>query len=120
MKDFNEEVDTDKQADGLVLEIQRLSTEDGPGIRTTVFFKGCPLKCTWCHNPESISSRQQVNWFETRCIGCRSCMEACRNNALSDSPSGIVIDREKCNSCGDCTEACPSTAMVLLGEEMVS
>lgn len=106
----------DTKTEALVLEIQRLSTEDGPGIRTTVFFKGCPLKCTWCHNPESISSSQQVNWFETRCIGCRSCMDACQNNALSDSSSGIIIDREKCVSCGDCTEACPSTAMALLGE----
>ena len=118
MRDFNEgEGHGDNSPCGLVLEIQRLSTEDGPGIRTTVFFKGCPLNCTWCHNPESISPRRQLSWFETRCIGCRSCMDTCRNHALSGSPSGIVIDRGKCISCGECAEACPSTAMVLMGEE---
>ena len=106
MRDFNEgEGHGDNSPCGLVLEIQRLSTEDGPGIRTTVFFKGCPLNCTWCHNPESISPRRQLSWFETRCIGCRSCMDTCRNHALSGSPSGIVIDRGKCISCGEC-ESC--------------
>jgi len=58
---------------GIVLEIQRMSTEDGPGIRTTVFMKGCPLKCVWCHNPESIRLKQQVQWIGSRCIGCKLC-----------------------------------------------
>lgn len=106
-----------QQADALVLEIQRLSTEDGPGIRTTVFFKGCPLRCAWCHNPESISPQQQIQWFETRCIGCRSCVDACPVKALSVAHSGIVIDRERCTNCGDCADICPSTAMTLTGEK---
>ena len=100
----------------LILHLQRLSTEDGPGIRTTVFFKGCPLHCCWCHNPESISSFPQVHWVETRCIGCGTCLEVCPNSALSQNPLGeIQIDRELCQSCGECAAACPANALELLG-----
>ena len=100
----------------LILHLQRLSTEDGPGIRTTVFFKGCPLHCTWCHNPESIASYPQVQWVETRCIGCESCLATCRNGVLSRLPdSAIFVDRESCQGCGTCTEVCPTNAMELLG-----
>ncbi len=118
MKDSNINLENpDERIDALVLEIQRMSTEDGPGIRTTVFFKGCPLKCTWCHNPESISSRRQVHWLEAGCIGCKICMDKCRKNALSVSRSAIIIDRENCIGCGECADACPSKAMALLGEK---
>lgn len=98
-----------------ILRIQRLSTEDGPGIRSTVFFKGCPLNCIWCHNPESISSSVQVHWVGTRCIGCRTCLETCPNEALSISPGGIRIDRSRCKGCLACTKACPSTSLEPLG-----
>ncbi|MFA6009184.1 MAG: glycyl-radical enzyme activating protein [Desulfobacteraceae bacterium] len=104
-----------KPSKGLVLEIQRMSTEDGPGIRSTVFLKGCPLRCAWCHNPESISARPQVHWVESRCIGCRSCIPACPEMALSDEAGNIQINREKCLGCGSCAEACPAMAMELLG-----
>ncbi|MBW1990448.1 MAG: glycyl-radical enzyme activating protein [Deltaproteobacteria bacterium] len=100
---------------GLVLEIQRMSTEDGPGIRTTVFFKGCPLSCAWCHNPESISPKPQVQWVGSRCIGCGTCVEVCERKALSAGPEGVFVDREKCAGCGACADQCPSTAMELLG-----
>jgi pyruvate formate lyase activating enzyme len=100
---------------GLVLEIQRMSTEDGPGIRTTVFMKGCTLKCSWCHNPESISLKPQVHWIGSRCIGCKTCVDICEKKALSFHESGLVIDRDICNGCGLCCEKCPSTAMELLG-----
>ncbi len=113
MKDFNTR---DKDDRALILEIQRMSTEDGPGIRTTVFFKGCPLECSWCHNPESIPSHPQVHWDESKCIGCKSCIETCQNRALSASRSAVVIDRDSCISCGDCVEGCPSTAMALFGK----
>ena len=103
----------------LILHLQRLSTEDGPGIRTTVFFKGCPLHCTWCHNPESISAYPQTQWVETHCISCGRCLEACPNGALSQSAKGeILIDRDRCRGCGECAKTCPTNAMELLGKRV--
>ena len=87
---------------GRIFSIQRMSTEDGPGIRTTVFMKGCSLHCTWCHNPERISSVFQVQWIGSRCIGCKTCVEICPKNALALSESGMAIDRELCDGCGKC------------------
>lgn len=103
---------------GRILNIQRLSTEDGPGLRTTVFFKGCPLHCEWCHNPESISVQLQVQWFAVRCLGCRTCIETCPNGCLTMTADGLVMDRECCKACGKCVEACPSGARAMLGREM--
>ncbi len=102
---------------GTVLDIQRMSTEDGPGIRTTVFMKGCTLKCAWCHNPESISPKPQIQWIGVRCIGCKRCIEVCPVDALTFTAKGISINRDICTGCGICTEECPSTAMELLGEK---
>jgi pyruvate formate lyase activating enzyme len=93
-----------------------MSTEDGPGIRTTIFFKQCPLKCIWCHNPESILKKCQLEWLEHKCIGCKICLETCPNNALSLDEEGMHINREKCESCGKCAEECPSTALHMWGE----
>jgi pyruvate formate lyase activating enzyme len=103
---------------GRVLHLQRLSTEDGPGIRTTVFFKGCPLHCAWCHNPESISSQLQTQWFAVRCLDCKTCIETCPNACLSMTEAGLVIDRERCDTCGKCIEACPSGAREMLGRDV--
>jgi pyruvate formate lyase activating enzyme len=100
---------------GRILHLQRYSTEDGPGIRTTVFFKGCPLHCAWCHNPESRSPYPQVQWVESRCIGCDSCLSACRLGTLTRTAEGIAIDRVECIACGDCVAACPSGALEQLG-----
>jgi len=103
---------------GRILNIQRLSTEDGPGIRTTVFFKGCPLHCAWCHNPESISGQLQTQWFAVRCLNCLTCIQTCPNHCLSMTGAGLVMDRELCDVCGKCVEACPSGAREMLGRDM--
>ncbi len=111
-------VDQNIDVSGTILHLQRLSTEDGPGIRTTVFFKGCPLKCQWCHNPESLSLHKQVQWIGNRCIGCESCMEACEQAGLIHTEEGIIRDRALCIVCGRCVEACPAGAMELLGKDV--
>ena len=100
---------------GMIAEIQRMSTEDGPGLRTTVFFKGCGLRCTWCHNPECISSKPQIHWIETRCIGCKTCQAVCPETALSFADDGVSINRKLCTVCGLCADECPSTALELIG-----
>ncbi|MBI9102105.1 MAG: glycyl-radical enzyme activating protein [Spirochaetales bacterium] len=92
-----------------------MSTEDGPGLRTTVFMKGCSLKCCWCHNPESIQPGIQVQWYGVKCIACGLCTEVCENNAINLTPRGVEIDREKCGSCTRCVETCPSGAMTQIG-----
>lgn len=103
---------------GRILHLQRFSTEDGPGIRTTVFFKGCPLHCAWCHNPESSAAYLQVQWVQGRCIGCDSCIKACTLGTLSRSEAGVVIDWEECIACCECVAACPSGALERLGVDI--
>ncbi|MBD3215469.1 MAG: 4Fe-4S cluster-binding domain-containing protein, partial [Candidatus Lokiarchaeota archaeon] len=77
------------QIKGNIFEIQRFSTEDGPGVRTTVFMKQCPLKCVWCHNPESIEKKSVLEWLSHKCIGCKICIETCKQNALSFDEEGV-------------------------------
>ena len=82
-----------------ILNIQRMSTEDGPGLRTTVFFKGCPLKCAWCHNPESISYQLDKEWIESSCILCLDCVNICPEGAIQFIDNQIVSDRNLCTMC---------------------
>lgn len=96
---------------GSVGGIQRFSVSDGPGIRTTIFLKGCPLKCKWCHNPELISFRQDLMYTRSRCIGCGYCIQNCSQSALSMTEDGICVDRVRCNKCLACTEVCPGHAL---------
>jgi pyruvate formate lyase activating enzyme len=98
-----------------VLNIQRMSTEDGPGIRTTVFFKGCTLACDWCHNPESIDARPETVWHSERCIGCHTCDDVCVHGGLVRGAGGIDIDRTTCQRCGGCADECPALALEQLG-----
>jgi pyruvate formate lyase activating enzyme len=103
---------------GRVLNMQRFSTEDGPGIRTTVFLQGCALRCKWCQNPESWELKPHLVWYADRCIGARHCIEACPENALTLTERGMRIDRNACTGCGECSRVCPANALEILGKEM--
>lgn len=100
-----------------IFNIQRFSTHDGPGIRTTVFFKGCPLSCWWCHNPESQSFRPDILYYEERCRHCGDCISACPNHNLSDT-GGLVRTGDHCAHCGKCAEACVAEARRLAGRRV--
>lgn len=97
---------------GIISGIKRMEIHDGDGLRTTVFFKGCPLKCVWCHNPESISFKPQIAFIKEKCIGCGLCTLACPSHAIIKG----CVDRELCQSCGSCTEPCPVEALMLYGK----
>ena len=101
---------------GRIFDIQRFCIHDGPGIRTTVFLKGCPLHCAWCHNPEGISPHPDLMWYDLRCMGVRECLRACPEHALALTPHGMQIDRRRCNVCGKCAEACPAAALEVIGK----
>jgi pyruvate formate lyase activating enzyme len=98
-----------------VFNVQRMSTDDGPGLRTTVFVKGCSLECSWCHNPEGMSAKPQVVWHDSKCIGSRACDAVCPEAAVRRVGEEIEIDRSSCNLCGDCVDQCPSGALELWG-----
>lgn len=100
---------------GFIFDIKRYSINDGPGIRITVFFKGCNLNCAWCHNPESISGRMQKLYSANKCIGCLKCVENCPEEACSLTEEGILTDRLKCTVCGKCADVCPSGASEISG-----
>ena len=105
------------QIKGQVFNIQHFSTEDGPGVRTTVFLQGCPLRCLWCANPESQKAVRQLAHRAPICVKCGMCIKNCPQQALSVKDGAISIDRGKCVSCGTCTQVCPSHAMFFYGEE---
>ena len=101
-----------------IFEIKRFAVHDGDGIRTTVFFKGCPLKCVWCHNPESIAFKPQLAVYKNKCTLCGSCMPSCPSSAHIITEADHRLDLEKCIACGKCEEACLNGALKLYGREM--
>jgi pyruvate formate lyase activating enzyme len=105
---------------GLVFNIQRFSVNDGPGIRTTVFFKGCPLHCKWCHNPESISPVRQLVLRQDRCIRCGDCFNLCKNHAVQRKNGAFETIRDVCVECGECIEICNADAREIAGQEMTT
>ena len=100
-----------------IFEVKRFAVHDGDGIRTTVFFKGCPLKCVWCHNPEGIDFKPQLAYYENKCIGCGKCVQVCPANAHGMN-QGHLFEREKCLACGKCADVCLGNALTFYGKEM--
>lgn len=102
----------------LITDIQRFSLNDGPGIRTTVFFKGCNMRCTWCHNPETLSTAPDLMFYPAKCIGCGKCFAACPAGAHQTVNGKHRIDRSLCTKCGNCAGVCYAQALVISGREM--
>lgn len=98
---------------GKIFNIQKFCTHDGPGIRTSVFFKGCPLKCAWCHNPESLDIMPTAAYYSAKCVKCGKCLSACRNQGIN--PSDFHFIKENCILCGKCIDICPVSARVVHG-----
>jgi pyruvate formate lyase activating enzyme len=103
---------------GTVFDIRKYSIHDGPGIRTAVFFKGCPLGCRWCHNPEGRSYHRELILHSARCILCDDCLNVCPNGAISRKDDAIHINRIRCKSSGECTLVCSAEALQMVGREM--
>jgi pyruvate formate lyase activating enzyme len=104
--------------DTLIFDIKHYAINDGPGIRLAIFFKGCNLRCAWCHNPESISGKVEKMYSLSKCIKCGTCVEACPENAITLHLDGITTDIALCILCGKCTEVCPTKAIEMSGKEM--
>lgn len=104
---------------GRIFDIQQFCTHDGPGIRTVVFLKGCPLHCVWCHNPEGIAPKPILSYLEARCTGCLRCAEACEHEVHQWNDRGKhVVNRDRCIGCGRCVTACPNGALERVGRDM--
>lgn len=111
-----------KELKAVIFDIQRFSVDDGPGIRTNIFFKGCPLRCLWCHNPESYTQKKQLSFINTACTACKSCVQACPKgvNQLVEINGNICIavDYDLCDACGKCVDVCCYDARHILGREV--
>lgn len=109
------------EVNGIITNVQTYSLHDGPGIRTLVFLKGCPLRCEWCCNPECLSPDIEVQFHKSRCIRCGTCLQVCEHKAINpdiEVKSGFKINRKLCNNCGYCVEVCPKQALHFAGEKV--
>ena len=102
---------------GLIFDIERYAVHDGPGIRTLIFLKGCPLKCIWCQNPEGQDLKKEFIYFKNKCMNCGTCKKSCPADAICITQEGVRIDLKLCTLCGKCTLSCPTSALVICGEE---
>ena len=100
---------------GMIFNIQRFSVHDGPGIRTNVFFKGCPLRCAWCHNPEGWTARPEVSFLQNRCVGCGACAAVCPRGVHEVTEDAHLLHRKRCTACGKCADACAFGALEMQG-----
>lgn len=103
---------------GLIFDIKKFALHDGPGIRTTLFFKGCPLSCPWCHNPEGQRKDPELMWTVDRCLGCADCVEICPHDALSFEEEYLHLQDTLCDACGKCVATCCTQALEMVGKEM--
>ena len=101
---------------GIIFNIQRFCLHDGPGIRTTVFMKGCPLRCLWCHNPEGLNQKIQLQYFKDKCIGCGRCRNECECHVFTEQSHQVLFDQ--CTLCEKCVAKCPSEAISICGQKM--
>lgn len=109
---------SDIQPTAMIFDIKRYAIHDGLGIRTTVFFKGCPLACLWCSNPESQAYQPELTYIPAQCLGCGLCEQLCPHQAISRTDQGMVVDHSKCNLCGICAENCPGDALQVIGRSV--
>jgi len=107
---------TGTSSTGTLFDVKRFALHDGPGVRTTVFLKGCPLSCSWCHNPESQNPNPELMFWADRCVGCGACAAACPSGAISISRGTARTDRTRCTACGACVDVCPFGARAIAGE----
>ena len=105
---------------GNVFDIQKFALDDGPGIRTVVFLKGCTMRCVWCSNPESQHTNPELGFYTTRCNNCGDCITACSEKAITAGDSNVTINFDQCSACGKCTEVCPKNALRIFGNQITA